>query len=270
MQPLFVATTTLWRTLDVASWPIPRRVAVLENAAISRPSDLSWAGGRGLAAFLASTALVGGKKVVELGAGCGLVSRCCVELGASVVATDYDDQALARVATNGNLEARFFDVFGGEGLPACDVLVASDIMYTSALAAKAGDRAAEALARGATVVFADSQGWAWQTTRERVLAAAPRTWESLINVHHRRATKRVRILVARHDDDVIRDIDIDRGHLVYCDDDDSWAVVATSLLGELHVVPLVPLDDHRLVLDPDVRAPVLLDVDRIGGDLVRR
>ena len=56
--------------------------------------------GRALAGYLSENAqLVRGKRVVEIGAGCGLVALTCYALGAdAVLATDVEDDALARVA----------------------------------------------------------------------------------------------------------------------------------------------------------------------------
>ena len=127
---------------------------------------VTWSSARALAAHLSERLeLVRGKRVVEIGCGCGLVSLTCCALGAdAVLATDVEDDALARVAGapgGAELSTAFFDIFGDAPLPACDVLVASEIGYTEKLALGLARRAAEAVAVGATVVIADSCKLRW-------------------------------------------------------------------------------------------------------------
>ena len=99
------------------------------------------------------------------------MSLTCCALGAGrVLATDVEADALQRVegaprplgvrvggaASGGGVQdapppelaTRAFDVLGAEPLPTCDVLLASDVGYTEALAYGFARRAAEALARG--------------------------------------------------------------------------------------------------------------------------
>ena len=122
---------------------------------------VTWSGGRALAGYLSENAhLVRGRRVAEIGCGCGLVSlTCCALDAASVIATDVEDDALARVAGapgGAQVSTALFDIFGESPLPPCDVLVASDVGYTEKLALGFARRAAEAVAAGATVVTSDS------------------------------------------------------------------------------------------------------------------
>ena len=52
-------------------------------------------------------------------------------------------------------------MFGAEPLPACDLLVASDVGYTEALAVGSARRAAEAVSNGAAVAASDSVKLRW-------------------------------------------------------------------------------------------------------------
>ena len=127
---------------------------------------VTWSGGRALAGYLSERPeLVRGKRVVEIGAGCGLVSlACCALDAASVLATDVEADALARVAGalgGAQVATALFDIFGDASLPECDVLVASDVGYTEKLAVGFARRAAEAIAAGATVVTSDSTKLRW-------------------------------------------------------------------------------------------------------------
>ena len=127
---------------------------------------VTWSSARALAAHLSERPeLVRGKRVVEIGCGCGLVSLTCCVLGAdTVLATDVEAHALTRVegAPGGaELSTALYDIFGDAPLPACDVLVASEIGYTEKLALGLARPAAEAVAAGATVVVADSCKLRW-------------------------------------------------------------------------------------------------------------
>jgi hydroxymethylbilane synthase len=127
---------------------------------------VTWSGGRALAGYLSEQPeLVRGKRVVEIGAGCGLVSLTCCALGAdAVLATDVEADALARVAGapgGAQVSTALFDIFGDAPLPPCDVMVASDVGYTEKLALGFARRAAEAIAAGATVVTSDSTKLRW-------------------------------------------------------------------------------------------------------------
>ena len=127
---------------------------------------VTWSGGRALAGYLSENAnLVRGQRVVEIGAGCGLVSLTCCALGANaVLATDVEADALARVAGapgGAQVSTALFDIFSDAPLPECDTLVASDVGYTEKLALGFARRAAEAVAAGATVVTSDSTKLRW-------------------------------------------------------------------------------------------------------------
>jgi len=108
-----------------------------------------------------------GRRVLELGCGCGLVGVVCAVRGATVLCTDVDRHTLVatlRAASDAGVGARLavdtFDMCGAEplpdvdGAPATDVVIA-DVLYEPMLAAAAARRTLEALAMGARVFVGD-------------------------------------------------------------------------------------------------------------------
>ena len=175
------------------------RIEVRERAQMDPDhlGGLTWTGGRALAEYVADRpALVAGKRVLELGCGSALVALTCDALGAAAT-TAMDLDGLDRVPAR--VDPRVFDVLGAAPLPACDVLLAADVMFTSELARALARRAAEAHRAGARVVVADSQGWASNAFREALddLLAGRFVFESTTlseEVSGRERRKRVRIL----------------------------------------------------------------------------
>jgi len=108
-----------------------------------------------------------GRRVLELGAGCGLVGLVGATRGAQVLCTDVDVhtlRAVARAATDANVtvDVATFDLMGPDVLPdvggdvATDVVLA-DVLYEPALAAAAARRCRQALALGARVWVGDPE-----------------------------------------------------------------------------------------------------------------
>ena len=93
--------------------------------------------------------------VLVLGAGTGVEAQCAALLGASkVIAVDISTLTLkllrfgAEKAGVGDVvEAVQFDLFSGDPLPECDILVAADVLYNEELAQQIGIRVVEALSR---------------------------------------------------------------------------------------------------------------------------
>jgi predicted nicotinamide N-methyase len=103
-----------------------------------------------------------GRRVLELGCGCGLCGVVAAVGGATVLCTDIDDEvfgAVDRAAVDAGVADRvrtsLFDLTGPDPLPACDVLVIADLLYEPVLAGAAARRTREALARGNDVVVGD-------------------------------------------------------------------------------------------------------------------
>ena len=95
-----------------------------------------WASGQVLAReILANPHWVKGKKVMDFGAGSGVVAIACVMAGASeVIACDIDPDALLSCAANGRLNNVSYRLHGDlfafdEDL---DVLIAADVLYDKA------------------------------------------------------------------------------------------------------------------------------------------
>ena len=108
-----------------------------------------------------------GRRVLELGCGCGLVGVVCAVRGATVLCTDVDRHTLVatrRAASDAGVSERLavdtFDLCGNEplplvdGAPATDIIIA-DVLYEPLLAAAAARRALQALAMGARVFVGD-------------------------------------------------------------------------------------------------------------------
>jgi predicted nicotinamide N-methyase len=118
--------------------------------------------------LLTSSGQLGGKRILEVGAGTGLVSIAAAQGGAAhVLATDYEEiplQLLQHAAAHLNnnsarVETAHFDLCDATTpLPRCDVLVAADVMYDPATGRAAAARAVEALRAGGRVLIGDSPG----------------------------------------------------------------------------------------------------------------
>ena len=103
-----------------------------------------------------------GRRVLDLGCGCGLTVIVAALRGAHVLATDVDDDVLVAVARGaleqgvaGLVSTGSFDVCGAEPLPEADDVVIADLLYEPLLAAAVARRALEAWKRGSRVVVGD-------------------------------------------------------------------------------------------------------------------
>lgn len=115
-----------------------------------------WAGGLALARHvLAEPALVAGRRVLDLGAGSGLVGIAGAMAGAGhVLAVDNDSDAIAAIGLNAQangvaLEARCADLLDGPP-PPVDVVLVGDLFYDRATADRVTrflDRCSESGAR---------------------------------------------------------------------------------------------------------------------------
>ncbi|NJD11171.1 MAG: hypothetical protein FIB01_12315 [Gemmatimonadetes bacterium] len=104
--------------------------------------------------------LTTGMRVEDAGAGTGLLSLAAARRGASVLALDHDPvvlQLLAAAAARQALhvETRVFDLTAARILPACDLMVFSDLLYQRDFALVVAGRAVEALRQGAQVMVGD-------------------------------------------------------------------------------------------------------------------
>lgn len=135
-----------------------------------------WAGGVAVARYvLDHPELVAGHQVLDLAAGSGLVAVAAALSGAAGVrAAEIDAYAVASIGVNAELNgvavaAELADVLDGDGAP-CTVVLAGDVFYERAMAARFLPFLERAAARGASVVVGDP-GRAY-LPRERFTALA--------------------------------------------------------------------------------------------------
>jgi predicted nicotinamide N-methyase len=138
------------------------RLAEADRAGFGSPYwAYHWAGGLALARHvLDRPETVAGRRVLDLGAGGGLVAIAAAKAGASrVTAAEIDSYAVATLRLNavlnevdiGILEE---DITGGEP-PAADIVLVGDLFYTADLAAKVAAFLDRCLAQGQEVVIGD-------------------------------------------------------------------------------------------------------------------
>ncbi|MFF1790570.1 class I SAM-dependent methyltransferase [Kitasatospora sp. NPDC058243] len=136
----------------------------------------AWAGGVAVARHvLDHPELVAGRAVLDVAAGGGVVGVAAALSGAaSVRAAEIDAYAVAAIGLNAEangvrVEAALVDLVDGDGAPA-DVVLAGDVFYERAMAARFLPFLERAAARGATVIVGDP-GRAY-LPRERFTALA--------------------------------------------------------------------------------------------------
>jgi predicted nicotinamide N-methyase len=121
----------------------------------------AWAGGQALARYvLDHPHLVGGRRVLDLATGSGLVGIAAMKSGAhSVVAADIDGFAVVAAGLNAALNQVSLDITGDDLLltaaPAFDVMLVGDLFYEKATAARVLAWLNLALANGAEVLIGD-------------------------------------------------------------------------------------------------------------------
>lgn len=157
---LATETTRLWQSSG----------AELERDGIQSPFwAFAWPGGQALARYIIDHPhLVAGRRVLDLGAGSGIVSLAALWASASVViANDTDPAATAAIAlnaeTNGlasGLEIVARDmleepVLAEDGSPLFDTVLAGDLLYENSLAARVMEWLERHAAAGADVLFGD-------------------------------------------------------------------------------------------------------------------
>ncbi|MET0132396.1 MAG: 50S ribosomal protein L11 methyltransferase [Kibdelosporangium sp.] len=121
----------------------------------------AWAGGQALARYLLDNpAVVAGKRVLDLAAGCGIVAIAAAQAGAAhVIANEIDQFAIDAIALNAeanevSIEASLGDLVDGEGAGA-DVVLAGDIFYDKAMTTRMMPFINRLQDRGVTVLVGD-------------------------------------------------------------------------------------------------------------------
>jgi predicted nicotinamide N-methyase len=120
----------------------------------------AWAGGQALARHLLDDpALVAGRATLDVATGSGLVAVAAARAGARpVTANDVDPLALAAAAANAAANAVTVDTVVGDLLdtePRYAVVLAGDVCYSRAMAARVLPFLRRAAARGALVLLGD-------------------------------------------------------------------------------------------------------------------
>ena len=142
--------TPLWHATE--AW--------LEREGIEPPYwAFAWAGGQALAHhLLAKPETVAGKRVLDFGAGSGLVALAAARAGAKAEAAELDPMAAAVIRLNAALNGLEVsvstgDVIGRDG--GWDVVLAGDMFYERKLAAAALPWLRGLVKRGALVLLGD-------------------------------------------------------------------------------------------------------------------
>lgn len=120
-----------------------------------------WAGGLALARhILGDRGIVAGRRVLDLGAGSGLVGIAAARAGAAhVLAVDSDADAVAAIEVNAAANGIPLDVLHADLLdgpaPAADVVLVGDLFYDRELARRAADFLARCVEAGAQALVGD-------------------------------------------------------------------------------------------------------------------
>lgn len=120
---------------------------------------VAWVGGQALARHvLDHPEAVAGKRVLDFGTGSGVVALAAARAGGLVVAVDVDAAAIVAVEANARLngvriDARCVDLVGTE--VDADVVLAGDVCYAPAMAARVVPWLFETARRGIEVLLAD-------------------------------------------------------------------------------------------------------------------
>ena len=120
----------------------------------------AWAGGQALARHLLDhPALVAGKRILDFGAGSGLVAIAAVKAGARATAAEIDPLAQAAIRLNAVLngvvvETEGDDVIGWDDTP-WEIVLAGDMCYERPLAERLAEWLRRLAARGTTVLLGD-------------------------------------------------------------------------------------------------------------------
>eukprot|EP00547_Thalassionema_nitzschioides_P006686 CAMPEP_0194218606 /NCGR_PEP_ID=MMETSP0156-20130528/24138_1 /TAXON_ID=33649 /ORGANISM="Thalassionema nitzschioides, Strain L26-B" /LENGTH=265 /DNA_ID=CAMNT_0038948017 /DNA_START=73 /DNA_END=870 /DNA_ORIENTATION=- len=124
--------------------------------------------------------------VLVVGAGVGVEAQALAQLGAkSVIATDYNPTTLKLLeygvkaaGLDDVITARYFDLTGNKPLPECDIMVASDVMYSDQLAKVICLRCIELFQRNGKILVSDSQRLAdFLPALQKTLGDESLSWE---------------------------------------------------------------------------------------------
>ena len=133
----------------------------IEKNTIAPYGAVPWASAFVMTEMLACMHL-DGRTVVDVGAGCGVVSLMASKLGARVIALEIDElarQLLEQAAKEQDLriDVRPFDIAGGTSLPEGELFIFADLLYETDLASHTAHRCIEAIERGENIWVGDPQ-----------------------------------------------------------------------------------------------------------------
>lgn len=142
--------TPLWQATE--AW--------LEREGVEPPYwAFAWAGGQALARHLLDRPeTVAGKRVLDFGAGSGLVALAAARAGAVAEAAELDAMAVAAIRLNAKLNHLSLSIAAGDVIghdDGWDVVLAGDMFYERKLAAAALPWLRGLAARGALVLLGD-------------------------------------------------------------------------------------------------------------------
>lgn len=142
--------TPLWQATE--AW--------LEREGIEPPYwAFAWAGGQALARHLLDLpSLVAGRRVLDFGAGSGLVALAAARAGAAVEAAELDELAASAIRLNATLNGLEVTVTAGDAIGrdgGWDAVLAGDMFYERKLAEAALPWLRGLAARGALVLLGD-------------------------------------------------------------------------------------------------------------------
>ena len=121
-----------------------------------------WSGGLALARhILADPPIVAGRRVLDLGAGSGLVGIAAARAGAAhVTAVDIDEHAIVAISLNARantvaVEALHADLIDGPPSPHIDLVLVGDLFYDRAVAERATNFLERCVCAGIDVLIGD-------------------------------------------------------------------------------------------------------------------
>jgi len=138
-----------------------------------------WAGGLALARHLLDhPECVAGKRVVDLGAGGGLVGIAAAKAGAAhVTAAEIDPYAVAALRLNAALNHVEIEIVAHDIVPLAppraEVMLVGDLFYAPDLAARVGEFLDHCVAQGITVLVGDPWRTSLPVARLREIARYP-------------------------------------------------------------------------------------------------
>lgn len=142
----------LWRAVQVATGDVDTPLPYW---------GFAWSGGMALARYLqGEPSAVAGKRVLDLGAGSGLVAIAAMQAGAArTLAADIDPFAHAAIERNARVNDVRVSVVArdllDEAPPDVDLILAGDCFYEAGLATRAASWLAQARRSGTAVLVGD-------------------------------------------------------------------------------------------------------------------